>query len=90
MSAGEQRHPGRDPTRIPNLADGAQIPQSRRCGARQHSSSRRRAFLEGLFLDIYTAPAPNDGTVAQFIEEVLAFPHKQKTEDLRGLPRRLP
>jgi pimeloyl-ACP methyl ester carboxylesterase len=38
-----------------------------------------RAFLEGFFLDIYTARAHNDRTVAQFIEEVLAFPHKQAT-----------
>jgi 3-oxoadipate enol-lactonase len=43
-----------------------------------------RAFLEGFFLDIYTARAHNDGTVAQFIEEVLAFPHKQRTEDLQA------
>src|ERR687898_3510116 len=42
-----------------------------------------RAFLEGFFLDIYTARAHNDGTVDQFIEEVLAFPHKQKAEDLQ-------
>jgi 3-oxoadipate enol-lactonase len=42
-----------------------------------------RAFLEGFFLDIYTARAHNDGTVAAFIEEVLAFPHKQSTEDLQ-------
>jgi pimeloyl-ACP methyl ester carboxylesterase len=42
-----------------------------------------RAFLEGFFLDIYTARAHNDGTVAQIIEEVLAFPHKQTTEDLQ-------
>ena len=42
-----------------------------------------RAFLEGFFLDIYTARAHNDGTVEQFIEEVLAFPHKQSTEDLQ-------
>jgi 3-oxoadipate enol-lactonase len=42
-----------------------------------------RAFLEGFFLDIYTARAHNDGTVAQFIEEVLAFPHKQTTQDLQ-------
>jgi pimeloyl-ACP methyl ester carboxylesterase len=40
-----------------------------------------RAFLEGFFLDIYTARAHNDGTVEAFIEEVLAFPHKQSTED---------
>ena len=42
-----------------------------------------RAFLEGFFLDIYTARAHNDGTVAQFIEGVLAFPHKQAPEDLQ-------
>ncbi|HEX2127319.1 MAG TPA: alpha/beta hydrolase [Thermoleophilaceae bacterium] len=42
-----------------------------------------RAFLEGFFLDIYTARAHNDGTVAQFIEEVLAFPHKQSAADLQ-------
>jgi pimeloyl-ACP methyl ester carboxylesterase len=41
-----------------------------------------RAFLEGFFLDIYTARAHNDGTVDQIIDEVLAFPHKQTTEDL--------
>ncbi len=42
-----------------------------------------RAFLKGFFLDIYTARAHNDGTVEAFIEEVLAFPHKQSTEDLQ-------
>jgi pimeloyl-ACP methyl ester carboxylesterase len=42
-----------------------------------------RAFLEGFFLDIYTARAHNDGIVAQIIEEVLAFPHKQTPEDLQ-------
>ncbi|MEV6313808.1 alpha/beta fold hydrolase [Streptomyces sp. NPDC051776] len=42
-----------------------------------------RAFLEGFFLDIYTARAHNDGTVDQFIEEVLAFPHKQTAADVR-------
>ena len=42
-----------------------------------------RAFLEGFFLDIYTPRAHNDGTVDQMIEEVLAFPHKQATEDLQ-------
>ena len=42
-----------------------------------------RAFLEGFFLDIYTARAHNDGTVDEFIDEVLAFPHKQKAEDLQ-------
>jgi pimeloyl-ACP methyl ester carboxylesterase len=43
-----------------------------------------RAFLEGFFLDIYTPRAHNDGTVEQFIEEVLAFPHKQSTEDMQA------
>ena len=42
-----------------------------------------RAFLEGFFLDIYTPRAHNDGTVDEFIDEVLAFPHKQKAEDLQ-------
>jgi pimeloyl-ACP methyl ester carboxylesterase len=42
-----------------------------------------REFLEGFFLDIYTARAHNDGTVDQFIDEVLAFPHKQSVDDLR-------
>jgi pimeloyl-ACP methyl ester carboxylesterase len=43
-----------------------------------------RAFLEGFFLDIYTARAHNEGMVEQIIEEVLAFPHKQRTEDLQA------
>ena len=47
------------------------------------STKKSRVFLEGFFLDIYTARAHNDGTVDQFIEEVLAFPHKQSTEDLQ-------
>ena len=42
-----------------------------------------RAFLEWFFLCIYTARAHDDGTVDQFIEEVLAFPHKQATEDVQ-------
>jgi pimeloyl-ACP methyl ester carboxylesterase len=42
-----------------------------------------RAFLEGFFLDIYTPRAHNDGTVDQIIDEALAFPHKQATEDLQ-------
>jgi pimeloyl-ACP methyl ester carboxylesterase len=43
-----------------------------------------REFLEGFFLDIYTARAYNDGTVDAFIDEVLAFPHKQATEDVQA------
>jgi pimeloyl-ACP methyl ester carboxylesterase len=42
-----------------------------------------RTFLEAFFLWIYTPRAHNDGTVDQIIEEVLAFPHKQTTEDLQ-------
>jgi pimeloyl-ACP methyl ester carboxylesterase len=42
-----------------------------------------RAFLEGFFLDIYTPRAHNDGTVDQIIEDALAFPHKQATENLQ-------
>ncbi len=42
-----------------------------------------RAFLEGFYLDIYTARAHNDGTVDGIIEEVLAFPHKQRIEDVQ-------
>jgi len=42
-----------------------------------------REFLEGFFLDIYTARAHEDGTVDAFIDEVLAFPHKQSAEDLQ-------
>jgi len=42
-----------------------------------------RAFLEGFFLDIYTARAHLDGTVDAFIEEVLAFPYKQEPEDVQ-------
>ena len=43
-----------------------------------------RAFLEDFFLWIYTARAHNDGTVDRFIEQVLAFPHKQATEDVHA------
>ena len=41
-----------------------------------------RTFLEAFFLDIYTARAHNDGTVAALIDEVLAFPYKQSAEDV--------
>jgi pimeloyl-ACP methyl ester carboxylesterase len=42
-----------------------------------------QAFLEAFFLWIYTPRAHNEGMVDQIIEEVLAFPHKQSTEDLQ-------
>lgn len=43
-----------------------------------------RTFLESFFLDIYTARAHNDGTVAAFIDDVLAFPHKQSAQDVHA------
>ncbi len=43
-----------------------------------------RTFLESFFLDIYTDRAHNDGTVAAFIDEVLAFPYKQSAEDVHA------
>jgi pimeloyl-ACP methyl ester carboxylesterase len=43
-----------------------------------------RAFLEDFFLWIYTPRAHNDGTVDQFIEEVLALPHKQSSADMHA------
>jgi pimeloyl-ACP methyl ester carboxylesterase len=39
-----------------------------------------RAFFEGFFTWVYTPRAHADGTVAQFVEEALAFPHKQSVE----------
>jgi pimeloyl-ACP methyl ester carboxylesterase len=39
-----------------------------------------RAMLEAFFLWIYTARAHNDGTVAQIIDEALAFPHPQSPD----------
>jgi 3-oxoadipate enol-lactonase len=40
-----------------------------------------RDFLEDFFLIIHTARAHNDGTVAAFIDEAVAFPYKQSPED---------
>jgi pimeloyl-ACP methyl ester carboxylesterase len=42
-----------------------------------------RAMLEAFFLWIYTARAHEDGTVAQIIDEALAFPHPQSPEGFR-------
>jgi pimeloyl-ACP methyl ester carboxylesterase len=42
-----------------------------------------RALLEALYLEFYTRRAHEDGTVARFIDEVLAFPHKQAPDDFR-------
>jgi pimeloyl-ACP methyl ester carboxylesterase len=39
-----------------------------------------RAMLEAFFLWIYTPRAHADGTVARFIDEAMAFPHKQSVE----------
>ena len=46
------------------------------------TASDERALLEDFFLWVYTPRAHNDGTVDQIIDEVLAFPHKQATEDV--------
>ncbi|MGY1662095.1 alpha/beta fold hydrolase [Geodermatophilus sp. SYSU D00705] len=46
------------------------------------SAPDERTFLESFFLWIYTPRAHDDGTVAAFIDEVLAFPHKQSAEDV--------
>jgi len=43
-----------------------------------------RAFLEDFFLCIYTPRAHNDGTVDEFIENTLAFPHKQSSDDVHA------
>jgi pimeloyl-ACP methyl ester carboxylesterase len=48
------------------------------------TAPNERAFLEDFFLWIYTARAHNDGTVDEFIEEVLAFPHKQSPSDVEA------
>jgi pimeloyl-ACP methyl ester carboxylesterase len=39
-----------------------------------------RAFFEAFFTWVYTPRAHADGTVAQIVEEALAFPHKQPLE----------
>src|SRR3712207_2648825 len=39
-----------------------------------------RAFFEAFFTWVYTPRAHADGTVAQIVEEALAFPHKQLLE----------
>jgi pimeloyl-ACP methyl ester carboxylesterase len=43
-------------------------------------ASSERAFFEGFFTWVYTPRAHEDGTVAQLVEEALAFPHKQSVE----------
>lgn len=40
-----------------------------------------RAFLEFFFLLVYTPRAHNSGMVSQIIDDVLAFPYQQSTED---------
>lgn len=43
-----------------------------------------RAMLEAFFLWIYTPRAHNDGTVAQIVDEALAFPHPQSPEAFKA------
>jgi hypothetical protein len=40
-------------------------------------------MLEAFYLWIYTPRAHDDGTVAQLVEDALAFPHPQSGEDLQ-------
>jgi pimeloyl-ACP methyl ester carboxylesterase len=42
-----------------------------------------RAMVEAFFLWVYTARAHSDGTVAQLVEEALAFPHPQAAEQFQ-------
>ncbi len=48
------------------------------------SAPDERAFLEDFYLWIYTPRAHSDGTVDRFVDEVIAFPHKQAAEDARA------
>ena len=41
------------------------------------------AKLEAFFLWVYTPRAHNDGTVAQIVEDALAFPHPQSGESFK-------
>ena len=43
-----------------------------------------RTLMEYFFLDVYTARAHDDGTVAAFIDAVVAFPHKQTAADFHA------
>ena len=43
-----------------------------------------RAFHEGHYLFTYTPGSYNDGTVGRIIEDLLAFPHKQSTENIHA------
>jgi pimeloyl-ACP methyl ester carboxylesterase len=43
-----------------------------------------RAMLEAFFVWIYTARAHNDGTVAQIIDEALAYPHPQSPQAFKA------
>ena len=66
------------------IARNAIIDEYRRAGDNREvleAAPGEREFLESFYLWIYTPRAHNDGTVDQFIEEVLAFPHKQAPED---------
>jgi pimeloyl-ACP methyl ester carboxylesterase len=42
-----------------------------------------RAMLEAFFLWVYTPRAHDDGTVAQIVEDALAFPHPQSAESFK-------
>ena len=44
------------------------------------SAPSERAFFEAFFTWVYTPRAHDDGTVAELVEEALAFPHPQSVE----------
>ncbi|HSE09620.1 MAG TPA: alpha/beta fold hydrolase [Nocardioidaceae bacterium] len=47
------------------------------------SAPDERTFLESFFVWVYTHRAHEDGTVAQIVEETLAFPHKASVEAIQ-------
>jgi pimeloyl-ACP methyl ester carboxylesterase len=49
----------------------------------RNALERSPSMTANLNEELYTARAHNNGTVDQFIEEVLGFPHKQRVEDLQ-------
>jgi hypothetical protein len=69
----------------PVLAGNAALARSEWSEARQCFESALAGAESVEAWDIYTARAHNEGMVDQIIEEVLAFPHKQSTEDLQAV-----
>jgi 3-oxoadipate enol-lactonase len=80
------RHPGRVRSLVLQSTWAAPDPYLRAWGRFVEwlvdAAPDERTFLEAFYLDIYSARAHNDGTVAAFIEEALQFPYKQSPEDV--------